>query len=261
MNTSPDSPPSEEKPRPIGVRAILLAAGKGTRMKGAVDDKILVPIEGKSSFRRSFDAFHSTGLFDGYVIVYRDEPQRSRLAAELSDLAQHPSTPLIQWAIGGALRQDSVFNGLATAGLNTEYVFIHDCARPLVRPADIQKLYDCLPTDRAASLARPVTDTLKRVNRRRTHFRKCSLKDIDRRGCWSMETPQAFDYTLIFDAYQKVRQDRFLYTDDTSVAAAGGAGITLIEPSFPNPKITRPEDIALATFLLRNPDLITAPAP
>lgn len=224
-------------------------------MKGAVEDKILVPVEGVSSFRRSFDTFVATGLFDGIVVVYRDEAQRERLAAELADVSKTPASIPVEWAKGGSLRQDSVFEGLATAGIETEYTFIHDCARPLVRKTDIKRLYERVVQDKAASLARPVTDTIKRVDRRRTHFRKCSLREIDRRGCWSMETPQAFEYRLIFDAYQKARQSPGLYTDDTSVAAAAGVRITLVEPSFPNPKITRPGDLALAAFLIRNPDL------
>ncbi|MGE9290279.1 MAG: IspD/TarI family cytidylyltransferase [Puniceicoccales bacterium] len=252
--------PSHSRPlgnsRPTGVRAILLAAGKGTRMKGAVDDKILVPIEGKSSFRRSFETFLSTQIFDGIVVVYRDEAQQRLLAAELEDFLDRESMPSIKWAQGGSLRQDSVFEGLATAGIDSEYAFIHDCARPLVTTDDIERLFERVVKDKAASLARPVTDTIKRVNQRRTHFRKCTLREIDRRGCWSMETPQAFEYNLIFDAYQKARQNTDLYTDDTSVAAAAGVKITLVEPSFPNPKITRPGDLALAAFLVRNPDFM-----
>lgn len=237
-----------------GARVILLAAGKGSRMKGAVDDKILVPIEGKSSFRRSYEAFAATAIFDRIVVVYRDEEQRAKLADDLSLSQENGNHPEILWTPGGALRQDSVFAGLTTAGIDTEYIFIHDCARPLVRPDDIRALFEAVIHDRAASLARPLTDTIKRVNRRRTHFRKCQLREIDRRGCWSMETPQAFDYNLIFDAYQKARQEPTLYTDDTSIAAADDHKVTLVEPSFPNPKITRPGDLTLAAFLVRNPD-------
>ncbi len=237
-----------------GVRAVLLAAGKGSRMKGAVDDKILVPVEGKSSFRRSYEAFVATQIFDTIVIVYRDLEQREKLAGELSKSTAEGKHPTTRWVLGGSLRQDSVFAGLTTAGIDTEYVFIHDCARPLVRPEDIRTLFDSVIRDRSASLARPITDTIKRVNRRRTNFRNCQLREIDRRGCWSMETPQAFEYNLIFDAYQKARQEPTHYTDDTSIASAAGHKITLVEPSFPNPKITRPGDLALASFLVRNPD-------
>ncbi len=252
--------PAAEPLRPIraakmgGIKAILLAAGKGTRMAGAVQDKILAPIEGISSFRRSFDTFASSGIFEGFIVVYRDADQRQSLVSELSDLLSLPSPPPVHWTQGGALRQESVFEGLVAAGQETEYVFIHDCARPLVRASDLERLFQRTIQDKAASLARPVTDTIKRVDRRRTNFRKCMLREIDRRGCWSMETPQAFQYDLIFDAYQKARQSSDLFTDDTSVAAAGGAKISLVEPTFPNPKITRPGDLILASFLIRNPD-------
>jgi len=234
-------------------QVILLAAGKGTRMKGAVDDKILIPLEGKSSFRRSYEAFADTGLFSGAVIVYRDEQQRRVLEENLTDLEK--PIPELRWIQGGNRRQDSVFHGLTSAGLETDYVFIHDCARPLVASSDILALCERVITDKAASLARPVVDTIKRIDRRRTNYRNCTLRPIDRRGCWAMETPQAFEYKLIFDAYQRARQGTQLHTDDTSVASAAGAKISLVESSFPNPKITRPGDLAMISFLIRNPNL------
>jgi len=255
MNASYQST-SKGPPRISGVRGILLAAGKGTRMKGAVDDKILVPISGKSSFLRSYESFREANLFDGFVVVYRDAEQRVLLEAELGKTEQTSYSVPVEWAKGGSLRQDSVFEGLVLAGQDSEYVFIHDCARPLVRPADLRRLYERVVKDKAAALARPVTDTIKRVDRRRKNSRKCILRDIDRRGCWSMETPQAFEYTLIFDAYQKARQKNHLFTDDTSIAAADGAKVTLVEPGFPNPKITRPGDLSLAAFLIENPNFI-----
>ncbi|MEM0964635.1 MAG: IspD/TarI family cytidylyltransferase [Verrucomicrobiota bacterium] len=235
-------------------RVILLSAGKGNRMKGAVTDKILVPIEGKSSFRRSFEAFAETGIFDEAVVVYRDAEQRDRLKGELADLPDGIPTLPCLWTQGGARRQDSVFRGLTIAGLDTDYIFIHDCARPLVRSSDIQILFERVLQDKAASLARPVTDTLNRVDRRKQQARLCRLRPIDRRGCWAMETPQAFAFNLIFDAYQRARQEDELHTDDCSVATADGARISLVEPSFPNIKITKPGDLVLASFLIQNPN-------
>lgn len=244
MSATVESPRS----RNVGacLRAILLAAGRGSRMKGSVADKILVPVEGASSFRRSHDAFAATGLFDSLVVVYRDEPQREALAAELPE-----EGPPVLWIAGGNRRQDSVFHGLTEAGLETDYVFIHDCARPLVRPGDIERLWEAVLRDKAAALARPVTDTIKKIHRRRTHFRKCALRDLDRRTLWATETPQAFAYQPFFDACQKTRQEPGGHTDDASIASASGIKVSLVEPSAPNPKITRPEDLDYAAFLLR----------
>ena len=243
------SRPSDRSP--VRMAAILLAAGRGTRMNGVVGDKILALIEGKSCFRRGFETFAKSALFDRIVVVYRDPAQRTLLADETKG-GEGGSIDL-RWASGGARRQDSVFNGLAEAGQDTDYAFIHDCARPLVRPEDLHRLREVVLRDKAATLGHPVADTIKRIDRRRSHLRKCRLEDIDRRGLWATETPQCFAYDLIFDACQKARRGNALHTDDVSVASAAGIPVSLVESTFPNPKITRPGDLALAAFLLRNP--------
>ncbi len=220
-------------------------------MGSVVDDKILTPVEGISSFQRSLETFRKSALFSGLIVVYRDQDQRGRLEGEVP-----AGCPSITWTPGGDRRQNSVFNGLAEAGLETDYVFIHDCARPLVSVQDLYRLWEIVLQDKAASLAHPVTDTIKKVQSRKSHYRKCKLRDMDRRTLWAMETPQAFAYEPIFDAYQKARQNDVAHTDDAAVASAAGMKISLVESSVPNPKITRPEDLAYASFLLRQ-----APSP
>jgi len=216
-------------------------------MGDCVGDKVLAPIAGLSSFHRSCEALRRSGLFSGFIVVYRDDTQRRQLEADTP-----PGCPPIHWTAGGERRQDSVFNGLADAGLDTDYVFIHDCARPLVTPADLHRLWDAVLQDKAATLAHPVTDTIKKVRHRKSHYRNCKLQDLDRRTLWAMETPQAFAYEAIFDAYQNARQGSASHTDDAAVASAAGMKISLVESTGTNPKITRPEDLAYAAFLLQN---------
>jgi len=227
------------------IKAILLAAGRGTRMKDTVGDKVLAPVRGISSFRRSLEAFANTTIFSDFIVIYRDEEQRNLLAGEIP-----PDCPPVTWTPGGERRQDSVFNGLAEAGLDTDYVFIHDCARPLVRAEDIRHLWETVLQDKAAALGRPVTDTIKKVRKRKSLFRKCKLIDLDRRTLWAMETPQAFAYETIFDAYQLARQNSKAHTDDVAVVSEAGVKVSLVESTGPNPKITRPEDLGLVAFLL-----------
>lgn len=247
LNGSPENS-GERPPSSVGlcIKAVVLAAGRGTRMRNCVGDKILAPIEGRSSFYRSTDTLRHSGLFTGFIVVYRDEPQKQQLEGDLP-----PECPPILWTRGGERRQDSVFNGLADAGLDTDYVFIHDCARPLVAPADLHRLWEAVLQDKGATLAHPVTDTIKKVHKRKSRFRRCKLQDLDRRTLWAMETPQAFAYQPIFDAYQTARQGSESHTDDAAVASAAGMKITLVESTGTNPKITRPEDLAYAAFLLR----------
>src|SRR5262249_56085997 len=115
-------------PGSIGRRtdAILLAAGSGSRMAGAVGDKVLAPLAGRPVFAHSVAAFMQSAIADLYVVVYRDQRQMM----ELSAYAPTPSV-LVK---GGRERQDSVMNALAALPADIEHVFIPDCARPLVRP-------------------------------------------------------------------------------------------------------------------------------
>ena len=105
---------------------ILLAAGSGSRMNGAVTDKVLAPLAGRPVFAHSVAAFMASSIADFYVVVYRDPRQMTELMA----YAPTPSA-LVQ---GGRERQDSVMNALAALPDDIAHVFIHDCARPLIRP-------------------------------------------------------------------------------------------------------------------------------
>src|SRR4051812_32104202 len=100
--------------------AILLAAGSGRRMRGAVADKVLAPLAGRPVFAHCADAFAASGIADLFVVVYRDTRQ-------LRALARWMPTPALLVA-GGRERQDSVAQALAALPPDIAYVFIHDCA-------------------------------------------------------------------------------------------------------------------------------------
>ena len=230
--------------------ALLLAAGRGQRMGSGVPDKILAPLAGRTVFEWSAQTFLRSGLFQRIVVVCRDEEQRAEIARLWEACQPDPGTEGVL-CLGGRERQDSVFLGLVEAGQDCDYVFIHDCARPLVRSSTLATLYQWVLTDKAAALAHPVTDTLQRTENRSGQHRECRLEPVPREGLWAMETPQAFAYPAILDAYQKARQERRTATDDVSLAAADGRNISLLPSPDPNPKITVPGDLALAERLAR----------
>jgi 2-C-methyl-D-erythritol 4-phosphate cytidylyltransferase len=132
--------------------AILLAAGNGTRMSGAVTDKVLAPLAGRPVFAHSVVAFRASAVADFYVIVYRDQRQMTELAA----YAPTPSA-LVR---GGRERQHSVMNALAALPDDIAYVFIHDCARPLVQAEQLVALHKIVRREDAVVLAHRVTDTI-----------------------------------------------------------------------------------------------------
>lgn len=215
---------------------ILLAAGSGTRMAGAVTDKVLAPLGGRPVFARSAAAFIESTVADLYVVVYRDQRQMMELSA-------YAPTPSLLVA-GGRERQDSVMNALAALPADIEHVFIHDCARPLIRPEQLVALHKIVRREKAVVLAHRVTDTIKE------HRPNARLRTLDRSKLWAMETPQVFSRDLITRAYAKVQARGARVTDDAQAVELLGHPIALLENSHPNPKLTTPADLPLVEFLL-----------
>jgi 2-C-methyl-D-erythritol 4-phosphate cytidylyltransferase len=216
--------------------AILLAAGSGRRMQGAVADKILAPLAGRPVFAHSVAAFLESNVADYYVVVTRDQAQSIALSA-------YTPTPA-QFILGGKERQDSVQNALAVLPADIEFVFIHDCARPLVRVEQLVGLHKIVRKENAVVLAHRVTDTIKK------HSDSGHLKTLTRERLWAMETPQVFARDLITEAYAKVAKKKRLVTDDAAAVELLAHPVALLENSHPNPKLTTPADLAYLEFLL-----------
>ena len=219
--------------------AILLAAGSGTRMAGTVTDKVLAPLAGRPVFAHTAAAFMASAVADYYVVLYRDQRQMTELAA-------YAPTPSVL-VHGGRERQDSVMNALAALPGDIAYVFIHDCARPLVRPEQLVALHKIVRRENAVVLAHRVTDTIKE------HRDDARLRTLDRTRLWAMETPQVFARELIVRAYARVATRRHHITDDAAAVEKLGHPIALLENLHPNPKLTTPSDLAYLEFLLSSP--------
>ncbi|HRJ48558.1 MAG TPA: 2-C-methyl-D-erythritol 4-phosphate cytidylyltransferase [Opitutaceae bacterium] len=215
--------------------AILLAAGSGRRMQGAVADKVLAPLAGRPVFAHAAAAFITSGIADFYVVVYRDQRQMMNLSA----YAPTPSV-LVR---GGRERQDSVMHALAALPGDITHVFIHDCARPLIRPEQLVALHKIVRREHAVVLARRVTDTIKE------HRGEGRLRTLERTRLWAMETPQVFDRDLITRAYAQVVARKLRVTDDAAAVELLRHPVALLENPHPNPKLTTPADLAYLEFL------------
>lgn len=184
-------------------------------------------------------------------------PQTSRLFLALS--AQDPyfnelplaEDPRVCRVDGGAERADSVLAGLeAIDAEHFPWTLVHDAARPLVKPADIQNLIDsCLNTGHGGILACPVRDTMKRG---KVQNHGCSLVDhtVDRRQLWHALTPQLFPTKLLRDALRQALHAGVAITDEASAMEWAGHPVQLVPGRADNLKITQPEDLALARFYL-----------
>ena len=205
-------------------------------MAGSVGDKVLVELGGRPLFSHSAAAFAESGIADLYVVVYRDQRQMLELAA-------YAPTPAL-FVRGGRQRQDSVANALAALPPDISEVFIHDCARPFVRPEQLVALHKIVRREGAVVLAHRVTDTIKQ------HRPSGHLTTLDREALWAMEPPQVFNRDLIARAYAHVTAKKKRVTDDAAAVELLKHPVALLENTHPNPKLTTPADLAWFEFLL-----------
>jgi 2-C-methyl-D-erythritol 4-phosphate cytidylyltransferase len=216
--------------------AILLASGRSRRMAGLVADKILAPLAGRPVFAHSAATFYRSGVVDFFVVTYRGQQQ-------LLELSAYAPTPTL-FVPGGAERQDSVAAALAELPEDVEYVFIHDCARPLVRPEQLVALHKIVRRENAVVLAHRVTDTIKH------NHGDGRLTTLERDALWAMETPQVFARDLICRGYTRALARQQRLTDDAAAVELLRHPVALLENPYPNPKLTTPADLAYLEFLL-----------
>jgi 2-C-methyl-D-erythritol 4-phosphate cytidylyltransferase len=216
--------------------AILLAAGSSRRMDGSVTDKILAPLGDKPVFAHSAATFLRSGVVDTFIVTYRDQ-------AQMVELSAYAPTPTL-FVPGGGERQDSVAAALAELPDDVGYVFIHDCARPLVRVEQLVALHKIVRRENAVVLAHRVTDTIKE------HSGEGRLRTLNRKHLWAMETPQVFSRKLICRAYARVAERKLTITDDAAAVELLKHPIALLENPHANPKLTTPADLPYLEFLL-----------
>ncbi len=175
------------------------------------------------------------------VAISPEDPYWPELA-----ISRHP---LVHTAPGGKERADSVLNALDylqdRAG-EEDWVLVHDAARPCIAAADVHKLIDALKDDAVGGiLALPVADTLKRVS-------DGSISEtVDRSAIWRALTPQMFRYGALRDALRDAAAKGSVVTDEASALELQGRRPKIVEGRPDNLKITRPEDLPLAEFYLK----------
>ena len=213
-------------------QAIIVAGGSGSRSGGR---KQWMPLGGRAVLDWSVDAFAAAGAAQIVVVVPLDDVARAEAA--YGDRAQVTA--------GGAQRAESVVNGLkALTAAADDIVMIHDAARPLLSASHIGGLLTALATRRAAILALPVTDTLKKG------ARGVIVDTPPRDDLWRAQTPQAFRHGDIVSAYAAWPQDRNA-TDEAMVAAHAGIDVALVAGDMRLHKLTYPEDFALLEAFIR----------
>lgn len=226
--------------------ALVLAAGSGRRMKldekgGENINKVFLQLGDMPVLAHTLTAFEKCRVIDKIVIAAREcDIELCRQAAE-----EFGITKLCSIVCGGEERQQSVQKGLATLADMCEFVAVHDGARCLVEPDDIERVvreaYEC----GAASLAIECSDTLKRADKD-----MYISEDVERRNTYRMQTPQVFRIDEITEAHKKAAEDNFSATDDCAVATHAGYKVKLVEGSALNIKLTTQDDLEIISAII-----------
>jgi len=223
------------------ISAIIVAAGKGTRM-GANVDKLWLEVAGRPVVAHTWRQLDDATDVDEIILVVRDGMQ-----SHFTELANRFNfQKSFRLVVGGAERQDSVWNGLEAVSPKTEIVAIQDAARPCTSAELITATIAAARETGAAVAAQPVTDTLKE-----TADGKVISRTVDRSKLWAVQTPQTFRLEVIRKAVAAARGKNLLLTDDTAACELIGQRVRLVKSTTPNPKVTVPADLPFIESLLR----------
>lgn len=224
--------------------AIVLAAGQGKRMC-ADRPKQFLEIQGKPVLYYSLQVFQESPLIQEIILVTgADMVDYCRM--EIVD--RYGLDKVKQIVPGGEERYHSVYSGLKYC-IDSQYVFIHDGARPFITEDILVRAMDSVRQNQACVVGMPVKDTIKIVD-----AKGYVVKTPLRKELWSIQTPQVFEYKLIRRAYGKLMQsDLQGITDDAMVVERmTKKKICLVRGSYENIKITTPEDLLVANAFREN---------
>ena len=226
--------------------AIVLSAGTGSRMKSDIP-KQYMDLNGKPVIYYSLKAFEENGFSSIVLVCGKDDVEYCQ--KEIIEKYELKSVTAV--VPGGKERYHSVYEGLKALE-DTDYVFIHDGARPMISQEIIERLKQAVVEEEAAVAGMPVKDTIKIVDS------DAYVTDTpERKLVWQVQTPQCFAFPIIYEAYKSIIQDEEegwsipMVTDDAMVLSyATDHEIKMVEADYRNIKITTPEDLLIAKLFL-----------
>ncbi len=228
--------------------AIVPAAGIGKRMQSDVPKQYL-PLNGRPVLEHTINTLLKNKNINGLVIALRPDD------AYFSDIKINSNKPVLR-AAGGIERADSVLNALTTLfqhnqfDANNDWVMVHDAVRACLKQQDIDRLVSEVAEDKNGGLlALPVRDTMKRQNVGKSIA--TVAKTIKRENLWHALTPQYFHAASLKNALEKAQLEDKEITDESSAMEFAGFSPRLVHGYEDNIKITRPDDLRLASLFLQ----------
>ncbi len=219
--------------------AIIVAGGSSQRMGS---DKLFANVAGELVLAHAIRAFDRAPSVSEIIVVSREGRD-----VEIQKFSRDAGFKKLRSIVpGGERRQDSVRAGLEAIDSKARYVAVHDAARPLITPEQIERVFEQCRIHGAVALAHPVNNTLKRAD-----ADLLVVDSVDRYQLYAMETPQIFERKLIEDAYRAVYAQNISVTDEVSAVERLGHKVVLVLNDDFNFKITYPRDLPLAELVIR----------
>jgi len=221
--------------------ALITAAGRGERFGGDIPKQFRI-VNGRPLLSWTINCFEQAVNVDEIVIVVGEE---FLLYTNEKVVNPYLFKKVIKIVSGGETRTDSVRKGLKSLPISSGFVAIHDGARPLVDPGDIDRVIETAWQERAAILASQATDTVKRVEG------NLVLTTLDRQRIFLAETPQAFQYDIIMSAYEK-NKGISEATDDAYFVEKLGFKVRIVKSDCINLKVTKETDLLLVRSVIES---------
>lgn len=223
------------------VSAIVLAGGRGKRM-GYIQSKQYIDLNGAPILYYTLKQFIENDLIDKIILVV-PEDEKDYCKREVLNKYGLKIDDLVS---GGNERQESVYNALEKLE-KSDIVLIHDGARPFVSQKIINDAVEYAKRYKAAAPGVMPKDTIKIKD-----SNNFSVDNLVRSELVAIQTPQAFDFNLIYECHKEIKKRCISVTDDTSVVELLGHKVYIYEGDYKNIKITTPEDLILAEYFVKN---------
>jgi 2-C-methyl-D-erythritol 4-phosphate cytidylyltransferase len=224
----------------VACKLLIPAAGSGKRM-GSDRNKLLLQLLDKPILQWTLESAIASSAIS-WIGVIAQSCDFGAFEQIFSSLSSYKPITLIQ---GGDTRQESVFNGLQALPQDSQAVLIHDGARCLATPNLFNLCAEALTIYSGLIAAVPVKDTIKIVN-------EGIVKDTpDRNYLWAAQTPQGFLVKELKQAHLQARNLNWSVTDDAALFEKMGLPVQIVMGEETNLKITTPQDLAIAEFILR----------
>ncbi len=228
---------------PTKVVALIPAAGSGSRLYSSLGQpKQFVTLGGKSILAYTLTTFQECNVIDEIIIVTR--PSDIQMVWD-NIIKVHDFNKVVDVIEGGETRQESVWCGLRILkNQDVGVVVVHDAARIFVTTDIINESVTAAINSGAGVVCVPVGDTIKLGHKGFIHA------TLDRSVLWHAQTPQSFQFSLIFEAHENAQKSGFIGTDEAMLVERLGKRIHIVKGSKKNIKITAPDDIELARLLI-----------